>query len=59
MDDMRIEAYQVPEKPDYGPLARHLLSKGLIEKICEYFEDPENQKKYEEWLKEYKARKGA
>lgn len=45
--DLRIEAYQVPEKPDYRPLARH-----LIPRIIAFFDDPENVKAYEEWKKE-------
>lgn len=47
MDQLRIEAYQVPEKPDYRPLARH-----LINRIIEFYEDPENVKACEEWRKE-------
>lgn len=47
MQDMRIEAYRVPEKPDYGPLARHLLDRAIA-----FFADPENVAAYEKWRKE-------
>jgi len=42
----RIEAYRVHQKPDYGPIARHLL-----DKIITFYQDPENEKAYQEWLK--------
>ena len=45
--ELRIEAYRVPVKPDYKPLARHLL-----EKMIKWYEDPEHMREYEEWKKE-------
>lgn len=49
-DTLRIEAYRVPGKPDYGPLARYLHEK-IREGYAQFFADPENEKQFQEWLK--------
>ena len=41
----RIEAVQVAEKPDYMPLARHMMTRAF-----EFYEDPENEKRFQEWM---------
>lgn len=41
---MRVEGYRSGEAPDLMILARHLLPK-----IREFYQDPENIKKAEEW----------
>ena len=42
---------QVPAEIDYMPLARYLLDEAIA-----FFQDPENEQKFQAWLKE---RKGA
>ena len=44
MEKMRAEAYRPHERPDYMPLARALLPK-----IREAYQDPEVEKKFQEW----------
>ena len=41
---MRVEVVYVNEKPDYMPLARHLL-----DRIIEFYKDPENERRFQEW----------
>ena len=43
---MRVEGYRSGEKPDLMILARHLLPR-----IREFYQDPENIRKAEEWKK--------
>lgn len=40
----RIEVYRTEEKPDLMILARHLLPR-----IREFYQDPENVKRFQEW----------
>jgi len=49
---MQIEIVYTGEKPDYMPLARHLL-----DRIIEWYADPEHEKEFQEWKKE-RERKG-
>lgn len=49
--DMRIEVVYVKQNPDYGPLARHLLEKAIA-----FYQDPENEKAFQKWLAERKAK---
>ena len=49
-EPVRIEVYKVNQKPDYMPLARHLL-----DKIIEFYKDPENERKFQEWKKQRDA----
>ena len=44
---MNIEVVYTGEKPDYMPLARHLL-----ERIGEWFRDPEHEEEYQRWKAE-------
>lgn len=44
---MRIEAYRSGEQPDYMQLARRLLPK-----IRAFYQDPENEKAFQEWKAE-------
>jgi len=46
-----ISAARVKEKPKYDLLAAELLAR-----CREFYEDPENEKAYQEWLKEKKGR---
>ena len=46
-----ISAARVKEKPKYDLLAAELLAR-----CREFYEDPENEKAYQEWLKEKKTR---
>lgn len=46
-----ISAVRVKEKPKYETLAAELL-----ERCRGFYEDPENEKAYQEWLKEKKDR---
>ena len=41
---MRVEAYRTRETPDYMQMARHLLPK-----IREFYQNPENEKAFQEW----------
>ena len=41
---MRIEGYRSGEAPDLMMLARHLLPKAR-----EFYQDPENERKFQEW----------
>jgi len=51
--EFRVEVRRVHcDHMDYGPLARHLL-----DRIIEFYEDPENVKAYEEWKKKRDAEK--
>ena len=50
---MEIRAVRVPVKPDYMPLARHLVDKNIA-----FYEDPENVKAYEKWKKEREEKQG-
>ncbi len=50
MEEMRIEVVVVDQKPDYMPLARHLMRKALA-----FYEDPENEKAFHEWKKAREA----
>ena len=43
---MQIEVVYTGQKPDYMPLARHLL-----DRIIEFYQDPENEKAFQEWKK--------
>ena len=47
MQDVMIEAESCEVRPDYKSLARVLL-----DEINEFFRDPENEREYQEWLKE-------
>ena len=47
MADMAIEVVYSGEKPDYMPLARHLL-----DRIAEFYADPENERGFQEWKKQ-------
>ena len=49
---MQVKAVRVKGKPDYMPLARHLL-----DRIIAFYEDPENVRAFEEWKKEREGRK--
>lgn len=40
----RIEVYRTEEKPDLKILARHLLPK-----IRDFYQEPENIRKFQEW----------
>lgn len=44
MSDMKIEAVYTGQKPDYMPLARHLL-----DRIIAFYKDPENERAFQEW----------
>ena len=44
---MRVEVVHVNQAPDLSILARHLLPK-----IREAFQDPEYEKKFQEWKKQ-------
>lgn len=46
-----ISAVRVKEKPKYDILAAELL-----ERCRGFYRDPENEKAYQEWLKEKKTR---
>ena len=46
MEQMRIEAYMLPEEGNIVPLAEHLLQRAIA-----FFEDPENEREYLEWKK--------
>ena len=50
MEQMRIEAYMLPEEGNIVPLAEHLLQRAIA-----FFEDPENEREFQEWKK---AREG-
>ena len=54
MEQMRIEAYMVPEEGNIVPLAEHLLRRAI-----EWFQDPEHEKEFQEWKKAREAQKGA
>ena len=43
---MIIEGYMKAKRGDPRPLAEHLLSKAL-----KFYEDPENEKAFQEWKK--------
>ena len=47
---MQIEVVYTNQQPDYKPLARHLL-----DRIIEWYADPENEREFQEW----KARRDA
>jgi len=49
---MQIEVVYTNQKPDYMPLARHLL-----DRIIEWYADPEHEREFQEWKKE-RERKG-
>lgn len=49
-DTLRIEAYRVPGKPDYGPIARYLHEKIVLDYPA-FYADPENERQFQEWLK--------
>jgi hypothetical protein len=49
--ETKISAVRVKEKPKYDTLAAELL-----ERCRGFYEDPENEKAYQEWLKEKKDR---
>lgn len=51
MTEMTISAVRVKEKPKHGALAAELL-----ERCRAFYEDPENEKAFQEWLKEKKSR---
>lgn len=53
-EELRIVATMCRKKPDYQPLAQSLLPV-----IRAYFQDPENEKKFQEWLKEKEAKQEA
>lgn len=49
--ETKISAVRVKEKPKYDILAAELL-----ERCRGFYRDPENEKAYQEWLKEKKTR---
>jgi len=51
MSEMTITAVRVKEKPKYG-----LYAAELLERCRKFYEDPENEKAFQEWLKEKKNR---
>lgn len=51
---MNIEIEMVNVKPDYRPLGRTLL-----EAVRKFYEDPENEKAFQEWKRKREAEKGA
>jgi len=53
-EELRIVATMCRKKPDYQPLAQSLLPV-----IRAFYENPENEKEFQEWLKKRKAEKGA
>ena len=48
--EMTVTVEKAAVKPDYKPLARVLL-----EEFRAFFDNPENEKLYEEWKKQEKA----
>jgi len=54
MEQMWIEACMLPEEGNIVPLAEHLLQRAIA-----FFEDPENEREFQEWKKAREARKGA
>ena len=51
MSGMTVSAARVKEKPKHGTLAAELL-----ERCRAFYEDQENEKAFQEWLKEKKTR---
>jgi len=47
---LRTEAYMLQKRGDVRPLAEHLLQRAL-----QFFEDPENEKEFQEWKKQREA----
>lgn len=54
MNEIRIEAAMSRTKPDLRPLARHFM-----ERILAFYEDPENEREFQEWKAAREAQKGA
>lgn len=54
MADMKIEAVYTGQKPDYMPLARHLL-----DRIIEFYQNPDNERAFQEWKKARDAQREA
>lgn len=50
MESMRIEAYRSAEKPDLMILARYLLPMAR-----EFYQNPENDRKFQEWKERRKS----
>ena len=53
MGETTIRAVQCGEKPKYEPIAKKLL-----ERAKEFYRDPEDEKAFQEWMKDRK-KKGA
>lgn len=51
---MNVQVEITEAKPDYMPLARCLL-----EEIRSFYEDPEHEREFQEWMKTRETRKGA
>ncbi len=51
---MNVQVEITEAKPDYMPLARVLL-----EDVRTFFEDPENEREFREWMKTRETGKGA
>ena len=54
MNDMRIEVEIGRERGDIEPLAMQLMDSAF-----KFYEDPENEKAFQEWKAAREARKGA
>lgn len=50
--ELAIEVVYVNKEPELGPLARH-----LVDRIREWYEDPENERAFQEWKKARDAEK--